>query len=352
MRAAPPRSRASGRTRERGKPQAASAVSASASAPSSSTSRRVAADALLDRRERAERPAAAGLPGRPTVSVSERHGVPAMSIVARPSVAGHARAAASGTSPAWLDDVVAVGDLRERAAAAQQRLAAVAGRGRSASPGAAQDRARRGRAARRRPGCGPSRSTAASSSAPASSPQTPTAATAASAIRARRLPRQPHGRSAQPTPRTVWRMRGSPAALELAAQVADEDVDHVGLDVGRVAPHQREQLVAREHLAGVADEDLEQVELAAGEAELAAAARGDVAARVDDEVAAPRAGRRPSAPRRRSSASQPRGQLVDRERLDQVVVGAGLQAGDAVVDLVARGQHADGRVDARRCAAA
>ena len=43
---------------------------------------------------------------------------------------------------------------------------------------------------------------------------------------------------------------------------------------------------------------------------------------------------------------QARGQLGDRERLDEVVVGAGLQAGDAVLDLVARGQHADGHVDA------
>ena len=43
---------------------------------------------------------------------------------------------------------------------------------------------------------------------------------------------------------------------------------------------------------------------------------------------------------------QARGQLGDRERLDEVVVGAGLQAGDAVLDLVARGQDADGDVDA------
>ena len=43
---------------------------------------------------------------------------------------------------------------------------------------------------------------------------------------------------------------------------------------------------------------------------------------------------------------EPRGQLGDRERLDEVVVGAGLQPGHAVLDLVARGQHADGDVDA------
>ena len=45
-------------------------------------------------------------------------------------------------------------------------------------------------------------------------------------------------------------------ALELAAEIAHEDIDHVGLHVGRVAPDEREQLVAGEHLAGVADDYL------------------------------------------------------------------------------------------------
>ena len=61
-----------------------------------------------------------GLPPKSSaVSVSERHGVPAMSIVAKPSSSGTSGGWA-GTSPAWLGDLVAVGDLRERAAAAQQ----------------------------------------------------------------------------------------------------------------------------------------------------------------------------------------------------------------------------------------
>ena len=37
--------------------------------------------------------------------------------------------------------------------------------------------------------------------------------------------------------------------------------------------------------------------------------------------------------------AHPRQQLAQRERLDEVVVGAGVQAGDAVVDLAARGEH-------------
>ena len=49
----------------------------------------------------------------------------------------------------------------------------------------------------------------------------------------------------------------------------------------------------------------------------------------------PRLGRLGAAQQR----PQPRLELLQRERLDEVVVGAGVQAGDAIVDGVARGQH-------------
>src|SRR5205807_1943560 len=79
--------------------------------------------------------------------------------------------------------------------------------------------------------------------------------------------------------------------------------------------------------------------------EVASAARGDVAARVDDQVADDeRAGRLGAAAAQ--EGLQARGQLRDRERLDQVVVGTGLQPGDAVVDVVAGRQDADRDVDA------
>ena len=49
---------------------------------------------------------------------------------------------------------------------------------------------------------------------------------------------------------------------------------------------------------------------------------------------------RPEPPKQRA---QPGQQLVERERLDDVVVGARVEAGDPVGDLVARGQHQDGQ---------
>ena len=58
----------------------------------------------------------------------------------------------------------------------------------------------------------------------------------------------PHGRSTNPTPRTVCTQ---PRLAHLAAHVADEDVDRVAVDLPRVAPHLLEQLAAREDLAGV-----------------------------------------------------------------------------------------------------
>ncbi len=97
----------------------------------------------------------------------------------------------------------------------------------------------------------------------------------------------------------------------------------------------------------MAREDLEQVELAPGESEVAAAERRDLAPGVDDEVADEvRPGDVGAAATQQRV--QPRGELGEREGLDEVVVGAGLQAPHPVVDLVAGGEDADGDVEAVR----
>ena len=66
---------------------------------------------------------------------------------------------------------------------------------------------------------------------------------------------------------------------------------------------------------------------------------------VELEVARLEHGRALERPAARERA-QPRDELGERERLDEVVVGAAVEAGDAVLDRVARGEHQHGRPDA------
>ena len=206
---------------------------------------------------------------------------------------------AGGDVAALGHDLVAVGDLHEAPRARQQPLPPRRAAEGPAARAAAQHlpacwRSSLSTAAR------PSRSTAASSSRPRSPRRRDRQQRGQREPRAQAA-RQPHGRSAQPTPRTVCSVRGSLRGLELAAHVADEHVHHVRLHVGRVAPHEPQQLVAGEDLPRVPGEHLQQVELAAGQLEVAPVAGRDVAAGVDDDVAHhERPG--PGAPRRRSSA--------------------------------------------------
>src|SRR3954468_10589809 len=118
---------------------------------------------------------------------------------------------------------------------------------------------------------------------------TATATVPAAAARATRL-RSDHRRSAIPAvlereadaadgvhePRDV-------VGLELAAQLADEDVAHVGVEGEVLPPHQFQQPLPAQHETGVAGEDLEQVEFAPGELHRRAVHGGAAAGRVDGE---------------------------------------------------------------------
>ena len=135
-------------------------------------------------------------------------------------------------------------------------------------------------------------------------------------------------------PRTVS-MRSLPS---LRAQVADVDVDDVGAGVVVVAPHVGEQLLAAEHLAGVAQEHLEHRELARAELDRARRRRwrGGCAGR------ARRRRPRSTVALGRAALAQAhahaRQQLLEAERLGDVVVGAALEAGDLDVGVVARAE--------------
>src|SRR5262245_12841965 len=93
--------------------------------------------------------------------------------------------------------------------------------------------------------------------------------------------------------RTAWRLSGpqdEPDAAdrvqdaglaELASQVPDENVGHVGLGVEVVAPDLLVQPLAGDHLAGMAHEDAEQLELPSRELEVAPASQRAVARQVE-----------------------------------------------------------------------
>src|SRR3954451_15761396 len=130
------------------------------------------------------------------------------------------------------------------------------------------------------------------------------------------------------------------AGLELAPQVGDEDLDRVRLREGVIAPDLVEQPLARDHDALVAHQVLEQLELALRELDAALAAVHLVRVRVELQVARGQRGgaaRRPAA-QQRAHAGQ---QLLALEGLDEVVVGARVEALDARLQRVASGEHED-----------
>src|SRR6202012_1104801 len=136
---------------------------------------------------------------------------------------------------------------------------------------------------------------------------------------------------------------GLAARLELASQVGGEDVDRVrrGHRVG--SPDFVGQTLAGDDQALVAHQELEQLELAVGELDFALAAVDLAGVGVQLQVADLERGgaaRRPTAQQR----ADPRQQLLALEGLDQVVVGARVEAGDAVPGLGAGGPQQDRHV--------
>jgi hypothetical protein len=99
-----------------------------------------------------------------------------------------------------------------------------------------------------------------------------------------------------------------------------------------------EQREAAQHLAGMAHERLQERELLGAQLERLAAPPGAVAGRVEPQVAdlEHRRALDRAAARERAQACQ---QLVERERLGEVVIGAGVEAVDPVRHGGARGQH-------------
>ena len=107
------------------------------------------------------------------------------------------------------------------------------------------------------------------------------------------------------------------------------DVDGARLDIDVLAPHRVEQLLAREDAAGMLHEMAQQAELGRAEMDRLAGARHAMRHQVHHDVGVAQrlvGQRRPDAAQHGADA---RDQLGRRERLGDVVVGAGVEAAHA-----------------------
>ncbi len=137
---------------------------------------------------------------------------------------------------------------------------------------------------------------------------------------------------------------GAERAVHLLAQVADVDIDDVRAVLVLVVPRVLEQLEAGEHLPGRRMNDLEQRELLGRQRDLGVAAPYLPSRRVEAEVThlEQRGPLDRAAAGQRSQAGK---ELGERERLQQVVVGAAVEPSHPVGHGVPRGEHQHRRPD-------
>ena len=148
-----------------------------------------------------------------------------------------------------------------------------------------------------------------------------------------------------PAPRTVWSSRGSPGPSILRRRYPTYTSTTL-LPGSKSSPHTRSESCGRvEHAPGAPHEALEEGVLARGQLDAPVAPGHLARGRVEGEGPHPehRSALPLPAPQERPHPGE---QLVERERLGQVVVGAEVEASHAVGDAVARGQEQDRRLDA------
>ena len=125
--------------------------------------------------------------------------------------------------------------------------------------------------------------------------------------------------------------RGSPPASILRLKIADVDIDDIGLRQEFVVPDVLKQHRPGDDLVRPAHEIFEQLEFARQQFDAAfVAPHGAI-----DEVHFQRSGAQAGGARVDETSRQrfdPRGELAQLERLDQIVIAARLQAADTIVD--------------------
>ena len=143
-----------------------------------------------------------------------------------------------------------------------------------------------------------------------------------------------------PAPRTVWISLGRSPFLELAPEVRDVGVHHVGLRVERHVPHLLEQGRPGHDPFRIEQEEFEQAEFPRREIHRPPAPLDHPAQAIHFQVlVAEDAGGRPELPP--GERTHPRQQLLQGKGLGEVVIRARVEAANHVLGRVPRGQHQD-----------
>src|SRR5436190_9972761 len=133
--------------------------------------------------------------------------------------------------------------------------------------------------------------------------------------------------------------------VDFIAQAEDEHVDNIRLGIEAVVPDVLENHGFGDDAPGVAHQEFEEREFAGLEFDLLAGASHFAGEKVEGQVGngqAGRFGRFGGATNRRLDAGE---QLGKSERLDEIIIAAGLQAFDAIVDGGFGTEDEDGNLD-------
>src|SRR5579883_1661012 len=134
--------------------------------------------------------------------------------------------------------------------------------------------------------------------------------------------------------------------VDLATHAPDIDVDDVGRGIEMQVPDMLQQHRARHHAAFISHQIFEQLKFLRQQHQLLAAPARGTRDQVDREIADAQDGFLGDRLAAAEQRLQPRQQLDEGERLDQVIVAAGTQAAHAIVDLAERADDEEGRGDA------
>src|SRR5450631_3158722 len=131
------------------------------------------------------------------------------------------------------------------------------------------------------------------------------------------------------------------AGVEQFAEPPDMHVHRAFIDVNIAAPYAVEQLLAAEHPSWMLQEKFQQPVLGRAEIDRTSRPRDTALLAIEFDVAIGEDGGETFRTGATQQAPDPRQQFRHRERLDDVIVGAGGKAPDPFAFLAARGQHDD-----------